>query len=67
MAAWRLVAATRAALCLGEKGVAGSIGGEQKYGTLMPSYGPASKVTTNRLTEQQLADLIAYVLSARNG
>jgi mono/diheme cytochrome c family protein len=49
-----------------EKGMAGSIGGDQEYGTLMPSYGPDSENATNRLTEQQLADLIAYVMRGKS-
>ena len=48
-----------------EKGVAGSIGGDTEYGTLMPSYGPESEITANRLSEQQLADLVAYLMSAK--
>ena len=48
-----------------EKGVAGSIGGDTEYGTEMGSYGPDAELEVNRLTEQDLADLVAYLTSGK--
>ena len=43
-----------------EKGESGSIGGGREYATEMPAYGPEEK-PPNHLTEQQLADLVAFL------
>jgi mono/diheme cytochrome c family protein len=45
-----------------EKGSSGSIGGDREYGTEMPAYGPDEK-PPGKLTEQQLADLVAFLES----
>ena len=44
-----------------EKGESGSIGGKEPYGTRMPAYGP-DEDPPQTLTEQELADLVAFLL-----
>lgn len=45
-----------------EKGSGGSIGGDREYGLPMPAYGPDEK-PPGKLTEEQLADLVAFLES----
>ena len=44
-----------------EKGVTGSIGGDKRYRPIMPTYGPGAPTDENRLTEQELADLVSFL------
>jgi mono/diheme cytochrome c family protein len=46
-----------------EKGSRGSIGGDEDYENLMPSYAPDSEIVTKRLTDEQLDDLVAYLFA----
>jgi len=46
-----------------ETGEAGSIGGEEEYDNVMPSYAPDSEIVTKRLTEEQIDDLVAYLFA----
>ncbi len=48
-----------------EKGVSGSIGGDTSYRDLMLSYGPNPTTEANRLTDQQLADLVGFLTQSR--
>jgi mono/diheme cytochrome c family protein len=43
-----------------EKGQSGSIGGDREYPSPMPAWGPG-KNPPRDLTEQQLADLVAFI------
>jgi mono/diheme cytochrome c family protein len=44
-----------------EKGVEGSIGGDRIYRDIMPAFGPNPETEQNRLTDQQIADLIGFL------
>ena len=44
-----------------EKGVSGSIGGDASYRNIMLPFGPNPVTEANRLTEQQLADLVGFL------
>jgi mono/diheme cytochrome c family protein len=44
-----------------EKGESGAIGGDREYATDMPAYGPEEE-PPNRLTEQEVADLVAFLI-----
>ena len=48
-----------------EKGSGGSIGGDREYRVPMPNYGPQAENSENQLTEQQLADLLAFLLTSK--
>jgi cytochrome c551/c552 len=45
-----------------EKGASGSIEGDEEYGTPMPAFGPDA-AEPRTLTEAQLADLVAFIVS----
>lgn len=47
-----------------EKGESGSIGGDAPYRTAMPAYGP-DEDPSSRLSEQELADLVAFLVSGK--
>ena len=44
-----------------EKGSGGSIGGERSYQDIMPPFGPNPETEANRLTDQQVADLVSFL------
>lgn len=48
-----------------EKGESGAIGGTRSYSNSMPAYGP-SELPPQQLTEQQLADIIAFIKGGSN-
>jgi mono/diheme cytochrome c family protein len=48
-----------------ERGSAGEIGGDDEYGTEMLPYGP-DEDPPQHLTEQELADLVAFLVSAKS-
>jgi len=48
-----------------EKGVSGSIGGAKPYRPVMPTYGAGATTDANRLTDQQVADLVAFIEQGR--
>jgi hypothetical protein len=45
-----------------EKGASGTIGGDEEYGTPMPTFGPDADSESRRLGEQELADLVAFIV-----
>ena len=44
-----------------KKGAGGSIGGDGSYQDIMPPFGPNPETEENRLTDQQLADLVSFL------
>ena len=46
-----------------EKGSGGTIGGTKEYNTTMPPFGPNAPNAENLMTEEELADLVAFVVS----
>jgi mono/diheme cytochrome c family protein len=44
-----------------EKGAGGSIGSDKIYRDIMPAFGPNPETEQNRLTDQQIADLIGFL------
>jgi mono/diheme cytochrome c family protein len=48
-----------------EKGVSGSIGGAKPYRPVMPTYGSEAPTDANRLSDQQLADLVSFIEQGR--
>lgn len=49
-----------------EKGSGGSIGGSKEYRVPMPASGPDAPNAENVMTEEELADLVAFIESAGN-
>jgi mono/diheme cytochrome c family protein len=47
-----------------EKGSGGKIGGDTSYPAIMTAYGPDAENEENRITDQEVADLVAYVAGA---
>ena len=47
-----------------EKGSGGTIGGSEEYRTPMPPSGPSAPDAENLMTEQELADLVAFIESS---
>ncbi len=48
-----------------EKGVGGSIGGDRSYADIMPAFGPNPDTEANRLTDEQVADLVSFLTSEK--
>ena len=48
-----------------EKGVSGSIGGGTSYRNIMLAFGSNPDTEANRLTEQQMADLVSFLTEGR--
>jgi mono/diheme cytochrome c family protein len=48
-----------------ERGAEGSIGGDRSYRNIMLAFGPNPTTEANRLTEQQLADLVGFLTHSR--
>ncbi len=48
-----------------ERGAGGSIGGDRSYNDIMPAFGPTSDLGANRLTDQQIADLVSFLTQGR--
>lgn len=47
-----------------EKGSGGGIGGSEEYGVSMPPFGPDAPNAENLITEQELADVVAFIESS---
>jgi len=47
-----------------EKGSGGTIGGSEEYRTPMPPSGPNAPNAENMMTEQELADVVAFIESS---
>ena len=50
-----------------EAGSGGSIGGEKLYQLKMPSFGPGAERAENQISDQDIEDLVAYLMTARTG
>ncbi len=49
-----------------EAGSGGSIGGEKRYQQIeMPSFGPDAELGENQISDQDIEDLVAYLVTAR--
>ena len=49
-----------------EAGSGGSIGGEKLYAQIeMPSFGPDAELGENQVSDQDIEDLVAYLVTAR--
>ena len=49
-----------------ERGAGGSIGGDKSYKDIMRAFGSNAEIDENRITDQQIADLVSFLTQPAN-